>query len=126
MIRLTHYGDFPIMTDMETKFDDYLRTSKRANSPEVREVAAVFERAYTIAMQVAQLRQKRGLTQKRLAKLSGIPQSEISRIERGSVHPTERTLVRLADALDADLALIERKRQGKQQVPVLADSLKQR
>jgi transcriptional regulator with XRE-family HTH domain len=41
-----------------------------------------------------------------------VPQSEISRIERGSVHPTERTLVRLADALDADLVLVERDRRA--------------
>ena len=56
------------------------------------------------------LREKRGLTQTELAGRSGVPQSEISRIERGSVHPTERTLVRLADALDADLVLVERDR----------------
>ena len=93
---------------MGSTLDDYLATSKRANSPEVRETAAVFERAYAIAMQVMALREKRGLTQKQLAKLSGVPQSEISRIERGSVHPTERTLVKLADALGADLRLVER------------------
>ncbi len=93
---------------MATSLDDYVRTSKRANSPEVREAMAVFERAYTIAVQVMTLRQKRGLTQKQLAKLSGIAQSEISRIERGSIHPTEPTLFKIADALGADLRLVER------------------
>lgn len=94
---------------MGSKFDDYLRTSKRANTPEARARRAVFQRAYAIASQVVTLREKRGLTQVQLAERSGVPQSEISRIERGSVHPTERTLVRLADALDADLMLVERK-----------------
>ena len=95
---------------MGSKFDDYVRTSKRADTKESRERRAVFARAYTIAMQLVALREKRGLTQTELAERSGVPQSEISRIERGYVHPTERTLVRLADALDADLVLVERDR----------------
>ena len=93
---------------MGSKVDDYVRTSKRTNAKESRERRAVFARAYTVAMQLVALREKRGLTQTALAERSGVPQSEISRIERGSVHPTERTLVRLADALDADLVLVER------------------
>ena len=93
---------------MGSKFDEYVQTSKRTNARESRERRAVFGRAYTIAMQLVTLREKRGLTQTELAERSGVPQSEISRIERGSVHPTERTLVRLADSLDADLMLVER------------------
>ena len=97
---------------MGSKFDKYVRTSKRANTKGSRERRALFARAYTIATQLMALREKRGLTQTELAERSGVPQSEISRIERGSVHPTERTLVRLADALDADLVLVERERRA--------------
>lgn len=88
--------------------DDYVRDSKELATPESRARRAVFEHAYTMAMQVIALRQKRGLTQKQLAELSGVAQSEISRIERGSIRPTEPTLVKLADAMGADLRLVER------------------
>lgn len=93
---------------MAQSLDDYLRTSKKFDTAESRAVRAVFEHAYTIAMQVIELREKRGLTHTQLAKLSGIAQSEISRIERGSIHPTEPILVKLADALGADVRLVER------------------
>ncbi len=93
---------------MAASLEDYVRSSKTLAAPASRARRAAFEHAYTIAVQVMSLRQKRGLTQQQLAELSGIAQSEISRIERGSVHPTEPTLVKLADALDADLRLVER------------------
>lgn len=66
----------------------------------------VFAQAYDIAMQVVQLREKLGLTQAELAERCGIDQGDISRIERGSVNPTTRTLQRLADALDARLQFV--------------------
>lgn len=69
---------------------------------------AVFEKAYDVAMQVVELREKHGLTQAQLAELSGIDQGDISRIERGATSPTARTLQRVADALGADLRLVAR------------------
>jgi DNA-binding XRE family transcriptional regulator len=68
----------------------------------------VFEGAYALAVQVMELREKHGLTQAELAKRSGVDQGDISRIERGSAMPSERTLLRIADALDADLRLVSR------------------
>jgi transcriptional regulator with XRE-family HTH domain len=59
-------------------------------------------------MQVVELREKRGLTQIQLAERSGIDQGDISRIERGSAMPNEKTLIRIADALSADLMLVPR------------------
>ena len=47
-----------------------------------------------------------GLTQAELAERCGIDQGDVSRIERGSVNPTARTLQRLADALDAKLQFV--------------------
>jgi ribosome-binding protein aMBF1 (putative translation factor) len=69
---------------------------------------AVFERTYSIAGQITELRERRGLTQEELAERTGIDQGDISRIERGSANPTERTLNRIADALGADLRFVER------------------
>ncbi len=68
----------------------------------------VFAGVYALAMQVIELREKHGLTQAELAKRSGIDQGDISRIERGSAMPNERTLLRIANALDADLRIVAR------------------
>jgi transcriptional regulator with XRE-family HTH domain len=68
----------------------------------------VFEQAYDIALQVIELREKQGLTQAELAARCGMDQADISRIERGSTSPTTRTLQRIANALAADVRLVER------------------
>jgi ribosome-binding protein aMBF1 (putative translation factor) len=68
----------------------------------------IFEAAYAVAMQVVKLREKRGMTQVQLAQRSGVDQADISRIEHGSALPNEKTLIRIADALEADLALVDR------------------
>ncbi len=67
-----------------------------------------FELTYSLAMQVVELRERHGLTQKQLAEKCGMDQADISRIERGSTSPTTLVLQRIADALDADLKLVAR------------------
>jgi len=88
--------------------DDYLQRSKRANSTEVSAARAVFDQAYRIACQVIELREKQNLTQVELAEKAGVPQAQISRIERVVVSPTSATLGKIAEALGADLRLVER------------------
>jgi ribosome-binding protein aMBF1 (putative translation factor) len=73
----------------------------------------VFEGVYVIAMQVVELREQQGLTQMQLAERTGIDQGDISRIERGSAMPNERTLIRIANALNADLMLVPRVNGGE-------------
>jgi DNA-binding XRE family transcriptional regulator len=70
--------------------------------------AAAGRRANLSQAGTAQLREKHGLTQIQLAERSGIDQGDISRIERGSAMPNEKTLIRIADALSADLMLVPR------------------
>ena len=77
-------------------------------SPAGQHQRKVFAESYDVAMQLMALREKRGLTQVELAKATGIAQSEICRIERGVANPTEKTILRLADALQADLVIAER------------------
>jgi ribosome-binding protein aMBF1 (putative translation factor) len=77
-------------------------------SPQARAQQDVFEQAYDIALELIRLREKHGLTQHQLAARCGMDQADISRIERGSTSPTARTLQRIANALDADLRLVER------------------
>ena len=58
-----------------------------------------------IAGQVADRRKERGLSQADLAKLVGTTQSAIARLESGGRPPRIDTLLRIANALDADLHL---------------------
>jgi len=48
-------------------------------------------------------RERRGLTQKALAKNAKLTQATISYLENGGKSPTERTLKKLATALDVDI-----------------------
>ncbi len=55
-----------------------------------------------IGLSMRALRRRRGLSQERLARLVGVSRSTIARIERGRAdRATVRTLIRVADALDA-------------------------
>jgi AcrR family transcriptional regulator len=64
--------------------------------------------AYDIAMQIVELRERHGLTQAELAERCGMDRGDIIRMERGSTSPTARTLQRVAEALDADVRLVDR------------------
>lgn len=52
-----------------------------------------------LASNIRLLRETRGLTQERLAKLSGIPRPTLANLESGSANPTLAVLVRVAAAL---------------------------
>jgi len=58
-----------------------------------------------LAVMIARLREKRGWSQRELAKVSGIQQPQIARIEKGGQMPTLDTLWRLADALKATVVI---------------------
>lgn len=63
-------------------------------------------REFSIAGQLMTLRREQKLTQKQLAKKSGIPQSEISRIETGDANPTYATLSALAEPFGVSVGFI--------------------
>jgi ribosome-binding protein aMBF1 (putative translation factor) len=58
-----------------------------------------------IAGQVAERRQRLGLSQAELARRCGTTQSAIARLEGGGRPPRIDTLLRIADALGADLVV---------------------
>jgi transcriptional regulator with XRE-family HTH domain len=51
-------------------------------------------------------REKKGYSQFKLSVESGVPKTQIGRIERAEVNPTIFTLKRIADALEVSLANI--------------------
>jgi predicted transcriptional regulator len=65
-----------------------------------------------IADEVTERRRARGLSQTELAELVGTTQSAIARLESGGRPPRIDTLLRIADALDCDLAVELRPRAG--------------
>ena len=58
---------------------------------------------------LAQVRKAQGLSQERLAEISGVHRVSIARIETGEISPNIRTLEKLADALQVAVSeLIEK------------------
>jgi XRE family transcriptional regulator, regulator of sulfur utilization len=89
-----------------TRFSDYLAESEAADTPEETAVRVMFAAGVTLGLQFRDARVARGLTQEELSRLTGVPQADISRIERGAGNPTESTLQRLAHALNGRLQLV--------------------
>ena len=54
---------------------------------------------------VSAARARKGLSQKELSRITGIDQSDISKIERGIANPSVGTLTRIAEALGTDLVI---------------------
>lgn len=64
------------------------------------------EVSHAVGMAVAEARARKGITQKELAELTDIDQSDISKIERGTANPSVGTLNRIAEALDSKLTIL--------------------
>lgn len=62
-----------------------------------------------IAMALKSARETKGLSQRALSKLAGVPQSHISKIEAGAVDLRLSSLVELSRVLGLELTLVPRK-----------------
>ncbi|WP_419932891.1 helix-turn-helix domain-containing protein [Candidatus Poriferisodalis sp.] len=93
---------------MARAYDEAVASRRAELGSDAAAQADVFAGAYKIAVQVMDLRAKHGLTQAQLAQRCDMSQADISRIERGSTSPTTRTLQRIADALAAEVRLVDR------------------
>lgn len=69
--------------------------------------------AYAFAVQLAELRRQKGLSQAGLARRAGMKQSEVARIEAAEASPTFDTMARLLAAADADLDIRFKDARGK-------------
>jgi hypothetical protein len=74
---------------MGTKLSDYLAESEAVDTPEHAAVRAMFAAGIALGLQFRDARVGRGLTRAELSGLAGIPQADISRIERGAGNPPE-------------------------------------
>lgn len=96
---------------MATSFDEFMQEIEDEALTEGPEAVAELEALhahFALAREVVQLRRGQGLTQIELATRSRVPQSEISRIERGAANPTVATLAALGKPLGATLHLSAR------------------
>ncbi len=91
---------------MAKTFDEYMRERGATMGPEGREAERIFRAAYAFGQVIYSARKARNLRQSDLAELSGIAQADISRIERGQIAPTVPTLLKLADALGAQIQFV--------------------
>ena len=66
------------------------------------------EKCSLIIDKLVQERHNRGMTQKELAEATNLPQSVIARFEKKKNAPQLDTLLKIADALKCDIAIISR------------------
>lgn len=92
---MSRYEDFQARVEAEA----------RAEGPEAVAELKAFRDYYRIARELARRRRELGWSQTRLSSVTGVQQSEISRIEQGRANPTFFTLSRLTSALGMTLCL---------------------
>ena len=85
------------------KAEDFF-TEFEASSPSFKQAWALEEPRMRVAQNIYRLRSERGLTQQELARRAGMRQPRIAELERGDVGSTQDTLVRIALALEVDIA----------------------
>ncbi len=96
------------MSKESNDFKDWLK--KELKDPEF---ASHFKEASVrlrAAQQLASLRKKAGLTQKKLAARIAVPQQNVARIESGTQNMTMDLIERVADAMGYDTILLFKKR----------------
>ncbi len=61
--------------------------------------------ARAVALRLVRYRAERKISQRELARLLGMEQPQVARLERGDVNPTLETLMRLAGALEIEFTI---------------------
>jgi DNA-binding XRE family transcriptional regulator len=96
---------------LATKFTDFMREIEeeaQAEGPEAVEQLDAFRAHFRLGRQLLEARRARKMTQKDVAKIAGIDQSDVSTIERGIANPTFNTLNAHAHAVGMELGLTPR------------------
>ena len=66
-----------------------------------------------LGLSIKEQRQLKGLSQEKLAELSGFDRTYISMLERAKRNPSYLNLLRLANALKIDICILFQKRDGE-------------
>ena len=90
---------------MSTSYKDYSKGMRSRLSPEGRLALRAFGDSYELGLSLINARHAREMTQKQLSEITGINQSEISKIETGSLAINTATLFRLLNALGASIQI---------------------
>jgi DNA-binding XRE family transcriptional regulator len=88
------YNPSIMSTDFSSLIADIEQEAQDEGPLAVRELEQ-FREEFSLASQLIESRREGKLSQRELAKLSGVPQSEISRIETGTSNPTYATIAAL-------------------------------
>lgn len=86
-----------------SKFNDFLRDKMKDN--EFKKEYDLLEPEFAVIQAIINARKESKLTQKELALITGIAQSDISKLENGNANPSIRTLQRLAEGMGMKLHL---------------------
>ena len=84
----------------------YINEQVKKN-PKFAEDLSEADRDVTIAVELAKLRERRGLSQTEVARLTGMKQPQIARLESGAYFPQMGTLRKLLGVLGGKLELSE-------------------
>lgn len=93
-------------TDFSQLIADIEQEARDEGPQAVRELEQ-FREEFSLASQLIESRREGKLSQRDLAKLSGVPQSEISRIETGASNPTYATITALLRPLGKRIQLVD-------------------
>jgi transcriptional regulator with XRE-family HTH domain len=93
-------------TDFSQLIAEIEQEAKAEGPRAVRELEQ-FREEFSLASQLIEIRRQGKLSQRDLAKLSGVPQSEISRIETGAGNPTYATMTALLRPLGKRIQLVD-------------------
>ena len=86
-----------------TKFDDFLK--EQMNDQEFKTEYEALEPGFSVIQALINARKTTGISQKQLAKLTGIHQADISKLENGSANPSLKTLQRIAAGMGMKLKI---------------------
>lgn len=87
-----------------SSFNEY-KNKRLEEDQELKQEYDALEPEFDIIQAMIDARKERQLTQKELSRLSGITQSDISKIENGTRNPSLALLKRLANAMDCKLKI---------------------
>jgi DNA-binding XRE family transcriptional regulator len=100
------YNPSSMSTDFSQLITDIEDEAQDEGPQAVRELEK-FREEFSLASQIIESRREGKLSQRELAKLSGVPQSEISRIETGASNPTYATIAALLRPLGKRIQLVD-------------------